>query len=212
MKRKSWLIAAALLSLAIQGCTERVLAPPRIDLKQHEVVGIIEFECSGQGELGPFLTHRFVDAIRRDQELVRIVLLGTPEEVLADIGQSRLEQNAYKAIGEKRQIKTVFTGNVDISDVKPSVAIGQSLRYFGVSADVDATLNIQMVETDTGASLWSRSARAVQRIGGVELFADKSFTFDADDPEDAYGQLADSLVAAVTNDFQCRWIRVKKKR
>ena len=69
-----------------------------------------------------------------------------------------------------------------------------------------------MVETDTGASLWSRSARAVQRVGGVELFADKSFAFDADDPEDAYGQLADSLVAAVTHDFQCHWMRVKKKR
>jgi hypothetical protein len=211
MKRKSWLIAAALLSLAIQGCTERVLAPPRIDLKEHEVVGIIEFDCSDEGELGPFLTGRFVEAIRRDQELVRIVLLGTPEDVLADIGQSRLDQDAYKAIGQKRQIKTVFTGNVDISEVKPSVAIGKNLSFFGVSADVDATLNTQMVETDTGASLWSRSARAVQRIGGVEIFGDKSFTFDADDPEDAYGQLADSLVAAVTDDFQSHWMRVKKK-
>ncbi|MHC4425897.1 MAG: hypothetical protein ACYSYV_07360 [Planctomycetota bacterium] len=212
MRRKSWLIAATLLTLAIQGCTERVLAPPRIDLKEHEVVGIIEFDCSGQGELGPFLTHRFVDAVRRDQELVRIVLLGTPADVLADIGLSRLDQNAFKAIGQKHQIKTVFTGNLVVSDVKPSVAIGQSLTYFGVSADVDATLNTQMVETDTGASLWSRSARAVQRIGGVEIFGDKSFTFDADDPEDAYGRLADNLVEAVTHDFRCRWIRVKKKR
>ncbi|MCP4256368.1 MAG: hypothetical protein GY774_02445 [Planctomycetes bacterium] len=211
MRRKSWLITATLLTLAIQGCTERVLAPPRIDLKQQEVVGIIEFDCSDQGELGPFLTHRFVDAIRRDQELVRIVLLGTPEDVLADIGQSRLDQNAFKAIGQKRQIKTVFTGNVVISDVKPNVAIGQSLTYFGVSADVDATLNTQMVETDTGASLWSRSARAVQRIGGVEIFGDKSFTFDAEDPEDAYSHLADSLVKAVTHDFRCHWVRVKKK-
>ena len=84
MRRKSWLIAAALLTLAIQSCTERVLVPPPIDLKQHEVVGIIEFDCSGQGELGPFLTHRFVDAVRRDQGLVRIALLGTPADVLAD--------------------------------------------------------------------------------------------------------------------------------
>jgi hypothetical protein len=212
MRRKSWLIAAALLTLAIQGCTERVLAPPRIDLKQHEVIGIIEFDCSGQGELGPFLTQRFVDAVRRDQELVRIILLGTPAEVLSDIGQTRLDQNAFKAIGQKHQIKTLFTGNIVVSDVKPSVAIGQRLTYFGVSADVDATLNAQMVETETGASLWSRSARAVQRIGGVEIFGDKSFTFDADDPESAYGRLADSLVEAVTHDFQCHWIRVKKKK
>jgi len=211
MRRKSWLIAATLLTLAIQGCTERVLAPPRIDLKDHEVIGVIEFDCSGKGELGPFLTHRFVDAVRSDQELVRIILLGTPAEVLANIDQSRLDRNAFKAIGKKHEIKTIFTGNVIVSDVKPSVAIGQRLTYFGVSADVDATLNTQMVETDTGASLWSRSARAVQRIGGVEIFGDKSFTFDADDPEEAYGCLADSLIEAVTHDFQCHWIRIKKK-
>jgi len=211
MIQKTWLIAATLLILATQGCTKRVLVPPRIDLKQHEVVGIIEFDCSGKGELGPFLTQRFVDAIRRDQELVRIVMLGTQANVLADIGQSRLDQNAFKAIGQKRQIKTVFTGNVVVSDVKPNVSIGQSLTHFGLSADVDATLNTQMVETETGASVWSRSARAVERIGGVEVFGDRSFTFDADDPENAYGRLADSLVEAVTPDFRCSWIRVKKK-
>lgn len=212
MRRESWLIAAALLTLAIQGCTERVLAPPRIDLKQHEVVGIIEFDCSGKGELGPFLTHRFVDAVRHDQGLVRIAVLGTSADVLADIGETRLDRDAFKAIGQKHQIKTIFTGNVVVSDVKPSVAIGQSLSHFGVSADVDATLSTQMVETDTGASLWSRSARDVQRIGGVEIFGDKNFTFDVDDPEKAYGRLADNLVEAVTHDFRCHWIRVKKKK
>ena len=211
MRDMSWFIAAILLTLAIQGCTTRVLAPPRINLKEHEVIGIIEFDCSGKGELGPFLTQRFVDAVRRDQELVRIISLGTKDHVLADIGQSQLDQNAYKAIGQKHQVKTIFTGNVVVSDVKPNVAIGQKLTYFGVSADVDATLNVQMFETDTGASIWSRSARDVQRIGGVEIFGDKSFSFDADDPDNAYGRLADSLIDAVTQDFQCHWIRVKKK-
>ena len=212
MRQKSWLIAAILLTLAIQGCTTRVLAPPRINLKEHEVIGIIEFDCSGKGELGPYLTQRFINAVRRDQELVRIVSLGTKANVLADIGQSRLDQNAIKAIGQKHKIKTVFTGDVVISDVKPNVAIGQKLTYFGVSADVDATLNVQMFETDTGASIWSRTARDVQRIGGVEIFGDKSFTFDADEPDNAYGRLADSLVDAVTHDFQSHWIRVKKKK
>lgn len=211
MRQKFWLIAAILLTLAIQGCTQRVLAPPRIDLKQHEVIGVIEFDCSGKGELGPFLTQRFVDAIRRDQDFVRIISLGTKSHVLADIGQSQLDQNAFKSIGQKHHIKTVFTGDVVVSDVKPSVAIGQKLTYFGVSADVDATLNAQMFETDTGASIWSRSTRSVERVGGVEIFGNKSFTFDTDDPENAYGRLADSLVEAVTYDFQCYWIRVKKK-
>jgi hypothetical protein len=68
-----------------------------------------------------------------------------------------------------------------------------------------------MIETETGASLWSNSARDVQRIGGVQVFSDKGVTFDADDPENAYGRLANSLVYVVTRDFRSRWVRVKKK-
>jgi hypothetical protein len=203
---------AAFLALVVQGCTERVLAPPRIDLKQHEVVGVIEFDASDQGELGPFLTQRFVDAVRRDQGLVRIALLGTQTQVLADVGQPRLDRTAFKAIGQKHQINTVFTGNLVVSDIKPNVAIGHSLTHIGVSADIDATFTVQMVETETGASIWSRSARDAQRVGGIEFFGDDNFTFDADDPENAYGRLVDSLVAAVTHDFRGHWIRVKKKR
>jgi hypothetical protein len=197
---------------ALQGCTERVLVPPRIDLKEHEVVGVIDFDCSGQGDLGPFLTQRFVDAVRRDQGIVRITMLGTETSVLAEVGRSRLDQSAFQEIGRKYEVKTVFTGNVVVSDVKPSVSIGQSLTHLGVSADVDATLATQMVETETGASLWSASARDVQRIGGIQVFDNKSVTFDADDQEKAYGRLADNLVYAVTHDFRGRWIRVKKKK
>ena len=211
MRQKSWFIAAILLTMVIQGCTTRVLAPPRINLKEHEVIGIIEFDCSGKGELGPYMTQRFINAVRRDQDLVRIISLGTKAQILADTGQSQLDQNAFKAIGQKHKIKTVFTGDVVVSDVKPNVSIGKKLTYFGVSADVDATLNVQMCETETGASIWSRSARDVQRIGGVEVFDDKSFTFDADDPDNAYWRLAYSLIEAVTHDFQSHWIRVKKK-
>jgi hypothetical protein len=201
----------ALLALAIQGCTERVLVPPHIDLKPHEVIGVINFDGSGQGELGPFLTQRFVDAIRRDQGLVRITMLGPRADILAATRRPHLDRDAFKAIGEKYQVRTVFTGEVVVSDVKPNVTIGQSLLHVGVSADVDATLTAQMIETETGASLWSASARDVQRIGGVEIIDDKSVTFDAEDPENAYGRLADNLVYAVTHDFRSRWMRVKKK-
>ena len=211
MKSKSWPVILAWLALAIQGCTERVRVPPRIDLKQHEVVGVIDFECSGHDQLGPFLTRRFVDAVRRDQGLVRIAMLGTHADVLADIEHARLDQDAFKEIGRKHQVTTVFTGNVVVSDVKPSIAAGQTLTYIGVSADVDATLTVQMVETETGASLWSASAHDVQRIAGLEVFGDNSFTLDADDPENAYDRLANTLVYAVTHDFRSRWIRVRKK-
>lgn len=51
-----------------------------------------------------------------------------------------------------------------------------------------------------------------RRIGGVSAFGDKNVAVDAEDPENAYGQLVDSLVYAVTPDFRASWIRVGKGR
>lgn len=209
--RSGWLAAAGVAMMAVQGCTQRVLVPPRIDLKAHEVVGIIDFDCDGGEEFGPFLMDRFVEAIRRDQGMVRILRLGSASEVLEAVDRSQFDPAAFKAIGGHFGVQTVFTGRLTVSDVKPNVSLTQALTSFSLSADVDATLAVQMLEVESGASLWSASARDRQRIGGVRIFGDKGFTFDADDPKNAYGSLVDSLVYGVTPDFRSRWIRVKKQ-
>jgi hypothetical protein len=185
------------------------MVPPRIDLKEHEVIGVIDFGCSSEGELGRVATGRFIDAARQDQGLVRIVRLGSEAEALATVGQARLDPAAFQALGEKHGLKTIVTGSLTISDVHPNITILQGLTHAGVSADVDAALAVQMVETATGASIWSNSAGATQRVAGLSVFGNKRVTFDAADPEKAYGQLADSLVYAVTHDFRVTWRRVR---
>ena len=74
-------------------------------------------------------------------------------------------------------------------------------------ADVDATLVVQLIETSTGASLWSSSASASKNVGQLSVFEGGDFVFGAEDPEDAYGDLVNALVAQVTNDFRARWER-----
>lgn len=211
MRSTFWVTAAGMLMVAVQGCTERVLVPPRIDLKQHEVVGVIDFDCDSAGEFGPFLMDRFVGAVRRDQGVVRIMRLGSAFEVLEAVDRSQLDPAAFKAIGGHYGVKTIFTGRVTVSEVRPSVSVGHSLTSIGFSADVDAALAVEMVEAETGASLWSASASDRQHVAGARVFGDKSVAFDADDPENAYARLADNLAYAVTYDFRSRWIRVRKK-
>jgi hypothetical protein len=198
--------------LMVQGCTQRVLVPPRIDLKPHEVIGILDFDCDGGEEFGPFLMDRFVAAVRRDQGMVRILRLGSPAQALAAVNRSQLDPAAWQAIGSRFGVQTIFTGRLTVSDVKPNLSIGQALTSFNVSADVDAALAVEMIEAATGASLWSASSRDRQRIGGVRVFGDKSFTFDADDPQNAYGSLVDSLIDNVTPDFRSHWVRVRKSK
>ena len=207
MKRMLNISTVVVLIAVAMGCGRKVMVPPRIDLKQHEVVGIIEFESSSEGKLAPLATRKFMDAIRRDQGMVRIVELGTETEVLKAIGRDRLDQAAFKALGEKHDVSTIFTGELVVSDVRPNISLGLLFGHMSFSAEVDATLAAQMVETSTGASVWSESADATREVGNVSLFGGKYFVFNAEDPERAYGKLVDALVEETTRDFRVTWKR-----
>lgn len=200
-------IIAVALSAAVSGCGPRVRVPPRIDLKQHEVIGVIDFDCPSEGELGYFATGRFIEAARRDQGIVRVVRLGSPAEVLESVGHSQLDQAAFQALGEKHGVQTIITGDLIISDVRPSVRVMQSLTRVGISADVHAGLTVQMVETAGGASIWSRSADCTQQIAVASFSSNKDVVFGVNDPEESYGRLVDSLVYAVTPEFRATWVR-----
>ncbi len=215
MRRALGIVAMILMSAVAAGCGSgriRVMVPPRIDLKAHEVIGVIEFNCSSENELGPFATQRFIDVARQDQGMVRIVRLGTESEVLEAVGQNRLDPAAFKAAGVKYGVQTIATGELVFSEVRPKVSIGHSLTHIGVAADVQATLAVQMVEAASGASLWSRSAGATERIGGAS-FSKDSVGLAVDDPQNAYNRLVNGLVYAVTPEFRptWEWRRVEKQ-
>lgn len=200
------LISTALVWVGLGCRSSRVAVPPRIDLSQHEILGIIEFKSSNQGELGPIATREFLEAIRRDQGVVRIIELGTEPSVLAEIGRSRFDRDAYRALSEHYGITTILAGDLTVTNVKPSVRVSPGAGYMDVAADVDASLATRMIEAATGASLWNASANATRRVGDVHL-GPSGATFDADDPERAYGDLVSALVAAVARDFQVTWVR-----
>jgi len=206
MVRAFGLAAMVVVSLATCGCSSRVkvMVPPQIDLKAHEIIGVIEFPCVTQDALGPLATSRFIEAARRDQGMVRVTRLGTAGEVLEAVSRSQLDAAAFQAIGDKFGVQTIVTGELDLSEVRPNFSVF-SLTTLGVSADVQATLSVQMVEAATGASLWSRSAGASRRIGGASFSANKNVSVDMDDPDNAYADLVNELAYAVTPDFRPTW-------
>jgi hypothetical protein len=208
MKKTAFLLVSILLVVSLVACGRKVMVPPKIDLTQHEIVGIIQFESDSKGELAPLTTRKFTEAIRRDQEMIRIVDLGTEAAVLKDIGHSKLNKDAFQAIGEYYDVATVFTGELLVSDVRPDISIALIFTAgMSVSADVDATLDAQMVETETGASLWSTSVTKTEEIGNVNIWEGGVFVFGAEDPERAYGKLVHALVEDASRDFRVTWRR-----
>ena len=196
-----------LILLLIIGCGKKVMIPPRIDLIDYEVLGVIEFACSENGKLGSLATSRFTEFARRDQGMIRIIDLATEAEVLKKIGHNKLDQEAFIEIGETYEVATIFTGELIVSDVRPDIMITPGLGYMGFGAEVDATLSAQMVETVTGASIWNNSGSATRSVGHVSIFGGSAFAFDAEDPDKAYGKLVDELVDRVTRDLQVTWER-----
>jgi hypothetical protein len=215
MRRAAIVCVIVILALGALHCgggrkstpTTTVMVPPRIDLEPHQTIGVIEFDSASRGELAPLATTRFTESARRDQGLVRMIDLGSRADALRGVGRTTWDPETFKALGEKHGIRTIIAGEITISDVKPDISIASSLRSGSVTAEVDATLAVEMIETETGASIWNASARARDSVGHVSLLSGGHVTFDADDPERVYGGLIDALVTQATTDFQVSWVR-----
>lgn len=190
------------------GSTTWVERPPRIDLARHEILGVIEFSSSADGSLAAYTTREFIEQMRTDQGMVRIVELGPEEEVLEALGLERLDREAFQAIGERHGLTTIVAGRLDVSNVRPKIDIQSGFSGLSAGADVDADLGVRMIECGSGASVWSRSAEATRTVGHVSV-GGGSFDFDADDPERAYGELVRFLVDRVTADFKVTLERVR---
>lgn len=196
MKRTTLVVLGVLLVLGATGCgthrqpTQTYRVPPRIDLTQHETIGIVDFEIASDKELGTMATRRFTESARRDQGLVRMIGFGSKNEALRADG-----------------VRTILVGKLTVSNAKPNVRIDSSLRSGSVASLVNATLEVEMIETATGASIWSATARAQDSLGQVSLLGGGDVAFGANDSEQVYAGLIDNLVEQATRDFHESWER-----
>jgi hypothetical protein len=192
-------LAALLGTAACAGARyQTVTYPPRVNLTQHELIGIIEFDSPDQRELAPMITARFVEAARSDQGLVRMVFLR---------GEGRRPEAArLRQLAAEHGLRTIVVGDLRVSRVHPSLSVSETLSSASVSGAVEATLTVEMIEPESGASLWSASGRTRESVGGVSLQG-KTVDFGGRDPRTAYGEMVDALVHQVTRDLHGTWER-----
>jgi hypothetical protein len=201
MKRLGVVLIAGMLLLTA-ACAAKyrtVQVPPRVDLTQHQIIAVVGFESSSDGDLGPLATRRFMDVARRDQGLVRMM------NVALDTAQRN--PDGFRKLGERHGARTILVGSIELSDIRPNVSISETLRSGSLTANVNAMLKVELIESATGASIWSASARTTRTVGHISVFDGGNFTLDAEDPDQAYGELVDTLVAQVTTDFRATWVR-----
>ena len=171
MKRilKVCVLAGTISTLNGCGGSTLVRISPRIDLTNYEILGIIEFTSTAEGSLASYTTRTFVEEMRADQGMIRVVELGPEEALLESLGLTQLDREAFQAIGERHGLNSIVAGRLEVSNVRPTISIRPNLSGISAAADVDADLGVRMIEAESGASIWSRSAEATRRVGHVNL-------------------------------------------
>jgi len=205
---------ALLLSLAIlSGCSHTVIVPvpPRMDLKSYGTLGIVEFASNSDPAINTHATRQFQEQIQGAQPGTRFVALGSREAVLAAVGSRQLDVDALKKIGEKYGVDAVFVGDIVYSDPKTDVKITDITKLDGsVKTEIRGDISSNLMETRTGASVWSSSAWAKRQIGSLSVSAQQGVSGGMS-TEDPRNEMLQTLVYHLTQDFRPTSVRQRVK-
>jgi hypothetical protein len=195
-------VLAALASTACGGGTT-VQVPPELDLTQYQRVALVMFTVeNAKGSLHELATERFAEQML-DAQRIEVLELGDQSWLLAETGQRRYGPAEARAVGKEQGVSAVFFGHMIVSEVKPTASLSDLAR---VGAEVDVSLSVRMLSTESGATLWGSSSEATGKV--AEMVFDGGIPdFGARDPSEAYGELVDVLVHDVTRDMRPTWVR-----
>jgi hypothetical protein len=206
-RKSSWKSIAAILLICLPilfACshTEKILVPPRIDLKTYKAIGVIDFSSADKSDLCAYLTQNYIQTVQSAQPGVRFLELGSKEHVLARVSRKELNLEAIKSIGSAYHVDALIFGQFSATDPKPHVRLSSTWQSMQAGAVVEASLITKIWETDSGVILWTNSTARKKKVAGLKADTNGNIEFGASDPEEAYGHLVPELVYANTTDFR----------
>ena len=197
------LLLVFIIMLLFFGCGPVVLVPPEIDLIPFEKVGLISFSLeNAKGRIDEITTQRFLQEITFHQRGVQVIELGTIGNVLAEIDKSDINPEAAAAIGEQFGVTSFFYGKITVSDVRPKIDISALIKSMRVQAVFSISVTAWFLSTETGATLWTDSVQREDSLAYLSMEQGQIPYFDLRDQEDAYRELIERLIHALTRDFR----------
>jgi hypothetical protein len=201
-----------LVSLAtLWGCSNTVLVPvpPRMELKEYGTLGVTEFSSNYIPAVNARATREFQARIHAAQPRTRLVELGSREVLLATVGSRQLDPEALKKIGAKYGVDAIFVGEITYSEPKTNININSASKLEGSArTDVRGDISARLVETRTGAAVWSSSAWATRQVGRVDVSGYQGVSMRNSDARD---DMVPTLVSHLTEDFRPSTVRQKVK-
>ncbi len=210
MRAEHGRIGSGFLAMALlaAGCASRQTyeLPPRVDLREYPVVGLVEFASEGNPDVGRRTSAQLLHALQHWQPGVRVLELGSEAELSDALGRDGLGFEAIRAIGERYGVAAVITGHVEIGEVTPQVHVARFLKSASVGTEIEASLVARLFETGSGATAWTGSASASAELAHASLGRGHA-SFDPGNRDAATSALVRDLVDHVTQDFRPRYER-----
>jgi hypothetical protein len=196
-------ILLAVLLAGGSGCSSTVLVtvPPRVDLKGYGTLGVVDFTSNSGGAGGARATQQLQEQIQAAQPGTRFIELGSREAVLAAVGRNQLDADAAKRIGKRYGVDALFLGEIAYSDAKTDIRVNDLTKLdAGLRTEVLGDISARLVETASGASVWSNSGWVRRQVGRVNVSEQGiSAAMTKSDPRE---EMVPALVYQITHDFR----------
>ena len=207
---RPYAVFVMLLSLAVHwGCSKTILVPvpPRMELKNYGTLGIVEFASNSDPAINSYATQQFQEQIQGAYPGTPILELGSRQAVLEAVGATQLDAEAMTKIGKKYSVSAVFVGDIVYSEPKTDLRLTDLTKLEGgVRTEVKGDLSAKLMETKSGASVWSSSAWAKRQIGAVSLSTRQGVSASLGD-SNPRKEMVPALVFHVTEDFRPKMVR-----
>ena len=186
------------------GCahTEKVLVPPRVELKAYHTIGVIEFSTNAEDALKPYVTQNFIQNVQSAQPGTLILELGDEDQLLRSLGLSKLDPETVQSIGQKYHVDALIMGHLEVSEMKPAIKVYPTAKALNAKAYIEAALSTRILETGSGATLWTHATSGRTQVAAISLMEGGPFSIGVSDPAEKYGKLVPQLVYVNTSDFR----------
>jgi hypothetical protein len=194
--------------VALSGCASQLAqVPPRLDLGSYGRIGLVTFSTDpSKASLGLQATQQFAEELLASQSGFELLELGPADSSVARLLADGNAPEAAKQVGHGNDLAAVFFGQLVVSGTKPSGSVGAG-GNLSVSGTVSAELNVRLLSTSSGGTLWRSSATASQSVGNLSMSGGRLPSISATDPNAAYANMVGELVAQVTRDVRPTWVK-----
>jgi len=196
------------VGIVLSGCaSHRVLVPPRLSLDTFGRLAIVTFSAEpSRASLAALATQQFAEEVLASQGGIELLELGPADTAVARLLTEGNAAEAAARLGHEKNIGAVFFGQLAVSGTKPigGVSAGGGLN---VHATVSAELGVRLLSAATGGTLWRSSGTTSRTVGQLTTSGGRPPSISATDPNAAYENMVDELVAQVTRDFRPTWVK-----